>query len=241
MPAYRGSGPIPDIRRGSTLINEIRRGSTLLWSRALKGDDFNRDDADTLGPNWTYLTLVQGDYVLGVDNQMARVQLPDGLVGGVFSLRTSVARYTAQTALSDTGFIEVRAGSRGDSWSLASPSGYTSTVYGRANNQGSTLTNGAGIYLRAGSCGICYVGALDDCVEVLDCGGFQAGQVLRLAYSGTTYTLTVNGILRATWTDTGNKVSIGADYRTLAMRSQAAKDALGARRFAPRIDSAFMG
>lgn len=220
------------------MITEVRRGSVPVWTRNVTGDDFDREDATTLGDDWTDLGT-STDFKLGITNGMVRVQIPEGLIGGFFDLRTSSARYNQGVGLADDGYVEVRAGSRGDGFSPTSLSGFGSAVYGRGNNSGSTFSNGVGINFQAGTCSIVTVvsGAWASRAEG---GTFQAGDRLRLTFIGNVHTLYVNGTQRAQWTDSGNVVLKGASYRSLIIRSMGGKDLLGPRRFGPMFDAVTM-
>lgn len=231
-----GSTSIIDIRRGTTLINEVRRGSTLVWARTSIFDDFERDDADTLGADWTYSGSTT--HKLGINSGTARVKIPDGLIGGFFSLETSRAWFNVDTASDDDGFVECQPGSLGSSASGGSPGGYYTQVFGRLSN--AAFTHGVGIYLVAGQCGIVRRVASSDSNRASG-GAFQAGDVLRLTYVGNVYTLTRNGSQVAEWDDSGATASVGAGYRTLGIRGDGAKDLLGPRRFSPALNYVTMG
>lgn len=237
MPVRRGSTPITDIRRGSTLINEVRRGSTLVWARTalLLRDDFNRDDADTLGPGWTSLGST-GAHQIGVENNYARVRVPEGLIGGFFALSISRARFNTPSS-SDNGYIECRMSTKGDGFSPTSLSGFGSQLWAKCNTG---VTSGVGIEMSAGSCRIVSKTLGVDMFRA-NGGNFQAGDVLRLTFTGTTHTLFRNGVQVATWTDTGNAVASGASFRSMSIRADGGKDLLGPRRFSPAFDYVEMG
>ena len=90
----------------------------------LGAEDLNLSDTFERGDALSDRCLGVFVYAREWERGRAKGEVEDGLVGGVFSLRTSVARYTAQTALSDTGFIEVRAGSRGERETLVIDAAY---------------------------------------------------------------------------------------------------------------------
>lgn len=254
MPARRGGTPILDIRRGSTLINEIRRGSTVVWSRStvvgglvpvggLVRDDFNRDNADTLGTNWTSHGP-STDWLLGIENNFARVKIPDGQIGGVFALRTSRVRYNFARLSGDTGYVECRMSTSGSSQSALSPilngaiSGFISQLFGRLSN--SAFTHGVGIHMVAGHVWI--VRRVNNAETLMADGGtFQAGDVLRLSSSGNVHTLTRNGVQAAQWNDSAGTALSGSSYRSMGVRGDGGKDLLGPRRFSPAFDYVEMG
>lgn len=197
-------------------------------------DDFNRVDAATLGSSWTDLGP-STDYKLGIENGLARVKIPEGLIGGFFDLRTSNARYNVGTLSSGNGYIECRPGSRGDGYSATSLSGFSTTVYARVNNTGTTLSNGIGIGMQAGTC---YIATLlgTTYTRRVEGGTFQAGERLRLSFAGNVFTLFVNGVQRCVWTDSSNVMSNTASFRSLGVGSLGGKDVLGPRRFGPSLD-----
>lgn len=239
-----GSSAVADVRYGSTMVSSIRRGSTIMWQRTGGGsgslifDDFDRADADTLGSNWTYEDGAFHDHEIGVENGQARVKIPEGLIGGFFTLSTSRCRYNVATASSDDGFVETQPSSLGNSHSGASPTGYRTQVFGRGNN--TSCDDGVGIEMKAGNCWIVRrVGGSDTVME--DGGSFQAGDILRLSYSGNVYTLTRNGVEVASWNDSGASAHVGSGYRSLLLRGDGAKDLLGPRRFSPALNYVVMG
>lgn len=231
-----GSTSIIDVRRGSTLINEIRRGSTLVWSRTSIYDGFDRDDADTLGADWTYSGSTT--YKLGIENNTGRVRIPEGLIGGFFSLNTSRAWFNVATADGDDGFVECQPSSLGSGASGGSPGGYITQVFGRVSN--GAFTHGVGIHMVAGQLSIVRRVGGTDSIRA-SAGTYQAGDVLRLTYVGNLHTLTRNGAVVGTWDDSGATAASGAGYRTLGIRGDGAKDLLGPRRFSAALDYVVMG
>jgi len=238
-----GSSAVADVRYGSTMVSSIRRGSTIMWQRTGGGsgslifDDFDRADADTLGSNWTYEDGAFHDHEIGVENGQARVKIPEGLIGGFFTLSTSRCRYNVATASSDDGFVETQPSSLGSSASGAAPTGYRTQIFGRASTD---CSNGVGIEMRAGNCWI--IRRVSEVGTRMASGGaFQPGDVLRLTYATDLYTLTKNGRTIATWNDSGQTAHRGASYRSLMLRGDGAKDLLGPRRFSPALNYALMG
>lgn len=240
MPARRGSGLITDIRRGSTLINEVRRGSTLVWARAAAAlrDDFNRDDSDTLGAAWANYGT-SPDRFLGVENNYARVKIPDGQIGGIFALVTSRMRYVSAVNPGDNGYVECRMSTIGSSFSVLSGTfGFVSQIFGRLSN--GAFTHGVGIEMVAGRCWI--VRRVNNVeTRMADGGNFQAGDVLRLTFTGNVHVLFVNGREVARWNDTTPTALSGASYRSLGIRGDGGKDLGGPRRFSPAFDYVEMG
>ena len=245
MPARRGSTPVTDVRRGAAVVNEVRRGSTLVWSRSLLllRDDFNRVNADTLGTAWTSHGP-SVDRFIGVENNYARVIIPDGLIGGFWALRTSRMRYNAAKLGVDNGYVECRMSTIGSSQTALSPlvngayAGFISQIFGRLSD--SAFTHGVGLQMVAGHVWI--VRRVSN-VEVLmaDGGTFQAGDVLRLSFSGNVHTLTRNGAQVTQWNDSAGSALSGAAYRSMGIRGDGGKDLLGPRRFSPAFDYVEMG
>lgn len=232
-----GTTTITDVRVGSTLIKEVRRGGTLVWVRSSIADFFDRDDADTMGSAWT--AVGSPEYSLGVENGYARVRIPEGQLGGVFSLSVSRAYFNTAALSGDDGYVECRPMSLGSSASIASPiDGYRTQVFGRASASG--MTHGVAIELSAGHLWITRRVASVD-TRMADGGTFQPGDQIRLTFAGNVYTLLRNGKTAVAWTDSGNTVSTGVNNRRLGIRGDGAKDLLGPRRFSPALDYVVMG
>ena len=230
-PLYRGNTPIVAVYRGNTPISTIYRGSTLVGVLVGVKEDFTRADG-TLGSNWTDHGP-STDWKLGIQDGRARVLIPEGLIGGFWDYRASFARYNASTAVLDDGFVEIRPATIGDAASLTSINGYVTEVFGRGSN--SAATHGMGLRLAGGHFWIVRM-VSGNATVVADCGTFQAGNLLRLTYTGNDYSATRNGTVVGTWTDSSNTASKGSGYRSLLIRGDGAKDLLGPRRFSPAID-----
>lgn len=237
MPSYHGSTPIVDIRQGTALINEVRKGSNLVWSRVTIRDDFARSDAATLGSGWTDYGP-SSDHKIGVTDGTAKIQIPDGLVGGFWAQRTDFMRYNVATASADDGYVECKIATKGDPYNaLSGLAGFATDVLGRGIN--TNYTHGVGMRLVAGHCWI--VRRVSGTpVTQGDGGTFQAGDVLRHVYIGNVHTLYVNGKSRVTWNDSGGTASKSASYRSLIVGMQGGKDLLGPRRFSPTLEYVLM-
>lgn len=236
---YAGTTRIKQIMVGNKPVREVRVGTELVWAYNIMGDDFDRDDVDnSLGPNWTSIGP-SNDRRLSIENQAARVYMPDGLIGGFWDARLSMCRWNQSTATEDDGYVEVRPTTKGDNASWMAGGGFNSAVLGRCNASG-PLTHGVGINLYAGMVFIETVvngnGSL-----VVGGGTFQPGNLIRLTYTGRTMVLTVNGHTRATYTDTNMYTGLGPAYRSLVIAGSAGKDLLGPRRYSPSLDNVVMG
>lgn len=237
---YLGGTAISDIRLGSTQVNEIRLGSTLIWSRAgagaVKRDDFDRDDAATLGAGWVDFGP-DNDWVLGISNGTARVQIPDGLVGGAPDFRTSQMQWAGSPASGDDGRVEVAFTSRGDDYSITQNSNFKTQVFGRMSN--GDWTHGVGIQAIAGRASLVKkVSGLD--TVVTDTHLWQPGQPITHTFVGDLHKLFIGGEQVDAWNDSSSTASKGIGFRQFGIRGDGGKDWLGPRRFSPAIDYALM-
>lgn len=235
--AYLGSTPITAIKHGALNITNAYRGSVPVWSASAIRDDFDRADADDLGANWDD----EGsslDYLIGITDERARVQIPDGLIGGFWDYRISRMRWNVETLAGDDGFVECRVATKGDNASATSLSGYRTDVMGRVTND--DFSEGVGFRLSAGELFIITRISDTDAVRA-EGGSFQAGDVIQQTFVGHTHRLFRNGDQVAVWEDTGPVASIGSGYRSLGIRQEGAKDLLGPRRFSPAFDYVMMG
>lgn len=236
---FAGHTRIKQILLGTTPIREVRVGGELVWAYNLIGDDFDRDDVDnSLGPNWTNIGP-SGDRLLSIENQAARVYMPDGLLGGFWDARLAMSRWNAGTAVEDDGYVEVRPTSRGDNASWWAGGGFASAVLGRCNASGG-LTHGVGVNLFAGFATL-MIAVNGQGIYVSAGYPFQPGNRIRVTYTGRTLVMTINGTTRATWTDTNSSTGLGASYRSLVIAGSAGKDLLGPRRYSPSLDNVVMG
>lgn len=235
--AYLGSTAITAIKHGALNITNAYRGSVPVWSASSIRDDFDRADSEDLGDNWDD----EGsslDYLVGITDERARVQIPDGIIGGFWDYRISRMRWNADTLDDDDGFVECRVATRGDTASATSLSGYRTDVMGRVTND--DFSEGVGMRLSAGECFI--VSRISDTDVVRAEGGtFQPGDVMQQTFVGHTHRLFRNGEQVAVWEDTDPLASKGSGYRSLGIRLEGAKDLLGPRRFSPALDYVMMG
>ncbi|RIR62923.1 hypothetical protein D2E33_04380 [Mycobacteroides abscessus] len=233
MSGYHGIGPIAGAYRGSDPLTAAYRGSVKLWSRNRMFDNFsgpNVDLKDTgrwadLGPSTDYRAAI-------VDGVM-RLGMPDGLIAT--TNRFSRARYTVAQHSADDGYIECRAATKGNGSPPLGGASYTTILYRRANNTGTTQTHGVGIGLRESKLFIALRASSID-AEVVQCGSFGAGDIFRLKQVGNLHSMYRNGQFVGEWKDTNNLAAMGPDYRSMTVRVDASKDILGPRRFSPALD-----
>lgn len=226
---YIGSAPVQGLYIGSTPVQKLYRGSTLIWSRSGIGDNFDRDDAATLGSAWADHGP-SGTYKAGIVNGECRLALPDGLVSS--ALLTSHARYNAATAPGDDYELEFRVGSQGSGPSITGDLARTQ-VFARVSNSG--FTHGVGVQLDSSTLRI--VRRLLSINTVMFSGGaFGAGDIINMKGVGNLHTLRRNGSRVGEWNDSTGTASKGSGYRSLGVVVMASKDLLGPRRFGPTLD-----
>lgn len=231
---YRGSTQVHARFLGSQRITARYLGSALVWSSTRIVLDFDGPnmDLDDTG-DWVDLGSAT-DYKAAIHDGMMRLDLPDGLL--VQMHRTSQARYDTQHP-TDDGFIEVVPGTKGNGTPpIFSGATYTTEVFRRGNNTGSTATHGVGIRMRESRLFIVR-NVAGTKTEMADCGSFAANDRLRLKQAGNVHTMYRNGHLVGAWDDAGSTAQKGANYRSLIVRVDASKDLLGPRRFSPAVDS----
>lgn len=236
MAGFRGTVPIVGVFRGTTAYTAAYKGTTLVWSIGGAKDDFERDDGG-LGSDWTDLGP-SGDWKLGIEDGRCRVAIPESIIGFFWDFRTSMARYNVSVAGGDDGFVECRVATKGDSASITQLAGYNTQVWGKGNNTGSSATNGAGIHMIAGHVWIAKR-VSGTVTRLADCGTFQAGDILRLTYTGTTGVMYRNG--EQVGTSALTSVLSNSSNRSLIIRGDGAKDLLGPRRFSTALDYVLMG
>lgn len=218
-----GSTPVVAIAIGSTPLVAIRIGSTLVWSSTPLRDDFNRDDEDALLAPWINETP-SAVYHAGVEGNACRLVLPDGLTSQprVDSWFRHSTQFTA-----DDGTLEIQVANNGSQ-------DYVTQVWRRLSNNG-THAAGVGINLSQSRAGIVRrVAGVD---TIMDPGGFfTGGSKLTLDQTGNVHTLSKGGHVIGEWDDTVGTAAKGAANRSIGIHVQAAKDALGPRRFSPSLN-----
>lgn len=220
-----GATNLAAIRLGSTALVAARLGSVLVYASSPLRDDFNRDDQPVLLSPWINETPA-ALYHAGVEGNACRLVLPDGLSSQarVDSRFRHVVQVTA-----DDGDLEIRVAHNGTL-------DYTTQVFRRYSTDG-TGAAGVGINLSQSRAGIVRRAAGVDTI-MANGGLFGGGSVLRLNQTGNTHTLYRGGSNNpiATWNDTAATASRGSTFRSIALHVQAAKEALGPRRFSPSLD-----
>lgn len=224
---HGGAGLIR-IAHGGQDIVQVRRGTDLIWSSAILRDDFNRDDSDTLGADWT--ATGTNTYKLGVVGRAARVAIPDGLIS--LALNTDRARFNKGTVLQDDYELEFLVGTKGSDDSITGTK-HRTQVFARGSNGGTT--HGVGVDLYASQISIVRRVSSTDTI-MLACGAFAAGDKGIMRGVGNLHSLYVNGSFRGEWNDSGNTAQKGSGYRSMIIRGDGSKDLLGPRRFSPTLD-----
>lgn len=240
MGVYRGDRQLVARYLGEQRIGGVYLGDEQLWSDTRLVDMFDDVDANGLPINidledtgrWTDLGS-STDHKAAVYNGTMRLDLPDGLLAQLH--RTSRARFNSQHA-TDDGYIEVKPATRGNgSPPIFSGATYTTDIFRRGNNSGSTHTHGVGIRMRESQLYIVSRISSTD-AERADCGTFAPNDVIKLVQSGNLHTMLRNGNPVGEWNDTGGLAQKGSSYRSLIVRVDASKDLLGPRRFSPALD-----
>ncbi|MFA5707949.1 hypothetical protein [Mycolicibacterium sp.] len=209
-------------------------GNQLVWSASGIRDDFNRDDAPTLGAGWVDHGPAS-TYKAGVVNGMCRLAVPDGLLA--LALITSRQRCVIDTLDRDDGYIEFRVGSQGSGPSITGDLCRT-TVFGRVSN--AAFTHGVGIGVDSSTIRLVRrVAGSESVVE--NFGAFSAGDVIRHRFQGDLHTVYRNGKFVGEWDDDEQTAARGAGFRSLGVVVMASKDLLGPRRFGPALDYVEMG
>lgn len=210
--AYKGATPITAFYKGATPVSALYLGSTLVWSASAMLDNFMRANSVGLGANWTDLSGTS-PYLASVVNNMCKMNIPGGTTTGV--QETDRQRYNAAQHAADPGYVEIKAGTQGDS-------GQITQAFRRANNTGTTLTNGVGIQLENSTISLVTRVSSVDTVQAA-CGSFHSGDTIRCTQVGTgtsaVHTMTKNGVPVGTpWPDTAGIVPSGSTNRSLAVR-----------------------
>lgn len=164
-------------------------------------------------------------YVIGIVNQAARMQVPDGLM----SLDKTTGRMRHPTLLtSDDGFVQVQVAEAG-------APGFATQVFRRYANDG-TGARGVGMDLRDSMVSIVRrVGGVDTMV-MPNLGSFGPATDLRLNQVGNVHTLVRDGVPLGSWNDATATAAKGATNRSVAMVMTGAKELLGQRRFSPSLN-----
>jgi hypothetical protein len=171
--------------------------------------------------------LEQVCYVIGVQNQSARMLIPDGLMS--LDPRLSRFRHPVQT-LGDDGWLEIEVAEAG-------APGFATQVFRRYANDG-TGARGVGMELKDSMVSLVRRVGGNDAIVKPALGSFGPGSRIRLAQVGDTHTLFRDGIqLGEPWEDLGATAAKGALNRSVAMVMAGAKEFQGGRRFSPSLAS----
>lgn len=223
--------PIPGIvaiKHNGHDIVQIWRNGELYWSSSILRDDYTRDD---LGGQWTHYPVPNATYRADIVNGALRMDIPDGLIG--LDLQTDRVRFNAAQVPQDDYYAEFRIGSQGSGNSITGTA-HRTDVFARVSN--AAFSHGVGVRLLNSQLSIVRRVLGIDTVMEPDCGAFTVGDTVRLAGVGDVHTLRRNGTVVGVWNDIGHTAARGSDNRSIGVRVDGSKDALGPRRFSPAID-----
>ena len=222
MGLFYGTQPITAVYYGTQAITAIYKGTQLIWSPGGIRDAFETDGA--LDPaRWT--EDGGSGYPIAVENGLARVSMPDNVP--LISSFTRRARYTGAQHAAD-GYVEFVIGNPG--------SGNLETdILRRASN---TSGNAAGVGVRLRASGLYILRRVSSSdSEMVPCGAFQGGDLVRLTQNGNLHTMHRNGQFVGEWNDSGATALNTSSERTLTIVERGYKQLVGPRRFSPSIDS----
>lgn len=229
-----GPKTITALRLGSKEITRVMLGRTTIWNAVDLYDDFNRSDRE-LDSDGVWVDCGPSiDRGAAIVDGRCRIGIPDG-TWDPFE-RISYMRYGKSTSPLEDGYVEALVATMGDSTkTLIGDYNYQTHVYGRVQNTG--FTNGVGIWLAASQIGLVVKRNLGESV-VRKFGPYAQGDVIRLQWKGTVYTMLRNGVSLGTWTDSKGQVATGTGHRSLGIRVHGAKElfGFGPRRFSPALD-----
>lgn len=160
--------------------------------------------------------------------QGLRMLIPDGLMS--LAKQTQRVRFGDGTSAGDDGFLETVVSSVGDI-------GYVTEVFRRYSNDGSGA-NGVGIKFTSSVASI--VALVSGTVGQVSPGvAYSPGDTFHLDQTGNVHTLVQNGLTdeAQVWTDIAGSAAKGANYRSLGLIMEGAKELLGSRLFSPSLDS----
>lgn len=221
---------------GSVPIGRVELGPRAVYSYASVFDMFNRPDGP-LNADRKWIDLGPSlDYKASIHMNTVRMGIPDGLEKPME--RVSYMRCNTGIAVKDNGHLEFRVVSKGDSVTTVDGElSYATAVFVKANNT-RRFKEGVGLWLAGShiSLVVCHDGVE---YQVRDFGTFAAGDLVRMEFSGNTYTVYCRGELRGTWIDTKYNVASGPDWRSLVVRVHGGKEnsGPGPRRFSPLLDN----
>jgi len=198
--------PFRKIYRGDQEVDRIYRGDSLVYQKTLgntASDNFNRTNANGLGPNWSFYNVSNVNLSTSIVSNMARsnVQTDDG----TFICR---CRYDTTPALADDQYVQAKIGA--------------------ANNVASDLFSHIGLRENSPAIGAVAWAVIIDLVNntakitsaingtwTARTGTLSAvsvNDVFRLEARGRLFTAYRNGSSIGSWNDTGNLTAMGSDY-----------------------------
>ncbi len=222
------------VRLGELAIVKGVRGATPVFTAATVYDAFQRTDRPldedgrwvSYGPATDYRAVITATEV--------RVGLPDTLTQPTEAI--SHMRCALGTAASDDGYLQFRVSSKGDA---SGTTVYQSAVWAKVDEG---FTVGVGLAVGGGYLTLMTRSASSD-TTLASFGNYSVGDVLRMEFSGNTYTIFCNSQQRGTWTDTTSQVVSDEAHRSLGLRVHGAHagNGPGPRSFSPTLDYVELG
>lgn len=233
-PVRLGPKEITALRLGTKPVTRVMLGGKTIWNAVKVYDDFNRPNRE-LDDDGVWINHGPSlDRVASIVDGKCRIGIPDGLMDPFE--RISYMRFTKATSPLEDGYVEAHVATMGESTkTFLGDINYQTHVYGRVSNTG--FNNGVGIWMAASELGIVVKRNLGETV-VRKFGSYAAGDIVRLQWKGTVYTMLRNGQSLGTWTDSSGQVATGTGHRSLGLRVHGAKElfGFGPRRFSAALD-----
>jgi hypothetical protein len=199
-------------------------GDQRLWSLTNLRDDFTGDG--DLDPALWVREQAGTFFDIGRTDDTARVQIPDGILSVTWGFQTSKYRFIGGQSAADDGHLEFRIANKGTG-------GYATHMYRRYANAGGAT----GVYVGMHSSDL-FIGrrAAGVNTRLIECGAFDAGDVIRFVQKGNLHSVYRQGEFAGEWEDVGNTAAVGAANRSIAMLMQGEKAIFMPREFSPSID-----
>ena len=236
MSAFRGAIAIPDIKRGTTSVQRVMRGSQLVWARSANADNFERDDANTLGPNWIQST----------QDGLVYTGILSGTSMSLFSAYQSSAavncrnRWAPSVALIDNMYGQVTIAAKNQNEDLVTSVGIRHNIV--AAGPGATGSYSSGVLGYAVNGALAIVSMINNAFAFRTpfVSTYEPGDRIRIEAVGQRYSLKRNGVEVTSWLDNSGAsgaplVPIGSAYRSWGYSTAAISNSFSYRRFSPSI------